>query len=156
MKHILALLRVARNARKEAALGRLTNAQSRQSQGAIEFQRTVGLADEAERWRHDLLARNGDGLDPAWRITMLPSCVALVYQRKEQAIQAAQRLDELRSEVRKLRMDVTKCEKALLRTDELQKILKDQADFESRLAEQAQDDDFAIGYGVIRRRAKWN
>jgi hypothetical protein len=156
LKHILALLRRSRDAKKEAALGRLAGAQARQSQAAAEFQRTVALAEEAEVWWQELLARNGEGLDPAWRTTMLPSCIALVYQRKEQAVKAAQAVDERRTEVKKCRAEVTQCEKALLRTDELAQILKEQARALERLAEQSQDDDLAIGYGAARRRAAWN
>lgn len=155
MKQILVLLRQARDARKDAALGRLSSAQSRQAKAAAEFQRTVTLAEEAEQWWKDLLARNGEGLDPAWRTTMLPSCIALVYQRKEHAVKAAQALDEQRTEVKKCRANVTQCEKALLRTDELKQILKEQADALERLAEQSQDDDLAIGYRAVRRSVAW-
>ena len=156
MKHILVLLRRSRDAKKDAALGRLSSAQNKQSQAAAEFQHAVALADQAEMWRQDLLRRNGEGLDPAWRPTMLPSCIALVYQRKEQAVKASQVLDVQRALVKKCRDEVTQCEKALMRTDELQQILKQEAGVRERLLEQSQDDDLAIGYRAAQRGAAWS
>jgi flagellar biosynthesis chaperone FliJ len=147
MNKLLSLLRKTRDARKEAALGRLSAAQGRLAQ-AMTLLRTANQGfQEAQVWREELLRRNGAGLGKDWRHTMLPSCQALLYLRASEITNAAKQVEEQRHAVTECRAALTLCEKALLRTDELQDILKDETRDAERLAEQSQDDDLAIAHG---------
>jgi flagellar biosynthesis chaperone FliJ len=137
---LLRLLRKTRDARKEAALGKLSAAQGRLSQA-------VTALAEAQQWRSELLRRNGVGLAKDWRHTLLPSCQALIHTRAQALAPAAKRVQDEQQAVQACRAALALCEKALLRTDELQDILKDEARDAERLAEQSQDDDLAIAHG---------
>jgi cellobiose-specific phosphotransferase system component IIA len=147
MNQVLRLLRSSRDARKEAALGKLAAAQGRLKQAQAELQAANVGFQEAQLWRLELLRRNGAGLGKDWRHTMLPSCQALLQLRGSAMAKAVKQVQEQDQAVQACRAALTLCEKALLRTDELQHILKEQADETLRLTEQSQDDDLAIARG---------
>jgi hypothetical protein len=147
MKPLLRLLRKTRDARKEAALAKLSSAQSQLSQAMAAVTATHQGFLQAQQWREELVRRNGAGLGRDWRHTMLPSCQVLLEMRASQVTEAISRVEECQQWVAQARAALTACEKALLRTDELQSILKGQARDAERLAEQSQDDDLAIAHG---------
>ncbi len=150
MSALLRLLRKTRDARKEAAMGKLASAQGRLGQAQVALQ-TAGLRfREAQAWRDELLRRNGAGLGRDWRHTLLPSCLAVIHLRATETTAAAKAVESAREEIESCRKALALCEKALLRTDELQHILKTQAQADERLAEQSQDDDLAIAQGGQR------
>jgi hypothetical protein len=150
MSALLRLLRKTRDARKEAAMGKLASAQGRLGQAQVALQLAGLRYHEAQVWRDELLRRNGAGLGRDWRHTLLPSSVAVVQLRAAEAQRTAKELEALQEEVQQCRKALALCEKALLRTDELQDILKTQDAAADRLAEQSQDDDLAIAQGGQR------
>jgi hypothetical protein len=160
MKKLLGLLTKTRDARKEAAQGRLATAQQKLAQRVAASQAAKAALDQALAERQALVARNGAGLGADWRHTMLPSCQAVLFRCGRAAMDAAREVAEQLKVVAECRAAVTACEKALLRTAELQIILKGQATDQERLAEQSQDDDLAIalrrvqvGAGAARAEA---
>jgi flagellar biosynthesis chaperone FliJ len=151
MTPLLRLLRKTRDARKDAAMAKLSAAQKQLAQAQAALQAAGLRWREAQVWRDELLRRNGAGLGKDWRHTVLPSCVAVLALRATEAGRAAQDVEAAQQAVRAARSALTLCEKALLRTDELQDILKTEAQDQERLAEQSQDDDLAIARGGQRR-----
>jgi hypothetical protein len=149
MKKLLTLLSKTRDARKEAAQGRLAAAQHKLAQQVGASQAAKGALDQALADRQALVARNGQGLGADWRHTLLPSCQAALFRSGRAAMDAAKAVEAQLKVVAECRAAVTACEKALLRTAELQGILKDQSKRQERLAEQSQDDDLAIAMGRV-------
>jgi hypothetical protein len=153
MTPLLHLLRKTRDARKESAMGKLASAKGRLGQAQAALQAAGLRYQEAQVWRSELLRRNGAGLGKDWRHTVLPSCLAVVHLRATEVGQAAQLVETAQQEVQACRSALALCEKALLRTDELQDILQAQAKDDERLAEQSQDDDLALARGGQRQPA---
>jgi hypothetical protein len=144
---LLQLVRRSRNARKEAALVRLASAQRLLGDAIAASASATAEFEAAQGWREDFLRRNGAGLNHDWRHTMLPSCNAVIHQRRLAAMEAFSGIAKHRLAVAQSRAALSACEKALLRTDELETQVKDAAKEHARLAEQSQDDDLAITRG---------
>ena len=155
MNKLLRLIRKSRNARKEAALGRLASAQKELEQALAASANCMAEVDAATTSREALLRRNGAGLNNDWRQTMLPSVNALIFQRRGATIKALEHVKVQRGAVTEARAALTRAERALMRTDELQSIVKTEADDLARLAEQSQDDDLAIAHGRSRNASLW-
>jgi hypothetical protein len=154
IQHTMALVRKRRDAKRDAAMGRLAGAQQLLNNATQAWEQAVGLVNEAQAWRAELLARNGEGLHASWRLTTLPSCTALLTKRTHDVTRAMRSVEEHRRKVAEQRLALTRCEKALLRTDELQNILDEQDDERQRINEQTQEDDLATGYkGLVSAAA---
>ncbi len=146
MNKLLTLLRKTRDARKEAALAQLAAAKSQLAQADAALD-VAGLAfREAQTLRKELMRRNGAGLGKDWRDTILPSCHSLMVTRARVVVDASKLLDERKQRVDACRAALMLCEKALLRTDELHDIVKEQTQENERLQEQSNDDDLALSY----------
>jgi flagellar biosynthesis chaperone FliJ len=146
MNNLLTLLRKTRDARKEAALAKLSAAKNKLAHADAALD-VVGLAfREAQALRRDLMRRNGAGLAKDWRDTILPSCQSLIAVRARAVMQASKLLDEHKQQVDECRAALMRCEKALMRTDELRDIVKAQTNESQRLQEQSNDDDLALTY----------
>jgi hypothetical protein len=146
VNNLLTLLRKTRDARKEAALAKLSAAKSQLAQADAALD-VVGLAfREAQTMRRDLMRRNGAGLARDWRDTILPSCYSLIAVRARAVVQASKFLNEQQQRVDECRAALMLCEKALMRTDELRDIVKAQTNESQRLQEQSNDDDLALTY----------
>ena len=74
---------------------------------------------------------------------MLPSCEALVDQRRAQLDQARDAVTLHQHAMNIQRTALSVCERALIRTDELERLTTDQARRADHLQEQSQDDDLA-------------
>jgi hypothetical protein len=156
MNKLLALVRKSRTARKEAAQGRLAAAQQELARAVAASTTAVAEIDEANDWREAFLRRNGVGLNKDWRHTMLPSINALIFQRRGATVKALERVEAQRRVVVECREALTRCERALMRNEELQGIVDLEAKDRERLAEQSQDDDLAISHGRSAGAAAWS
>ena len=155
MNKLLSLIRKSRNARKEAALGRLASAQKELEQALAASATCTAEIAESTAAREAFLRRNGAGLNNDWRQTMLPSVNALIFLRRGATVKALQHVEVQRLAVAEARAALTRAERALMRTDELQSIVKTEADDHARLAEQSQDDDLAIAHGRSANASSW-
>jgi hypothetical protein len=147
MHTLMPLLRTARDARKQAAQRRLAAAQTQlaQAQGqAAEAQAAVVQARDA---RDQLLGGRGAGLQRDWRDTVLPSCLALIAQRQTAVVSAQQKISSASEALAKERAALNTCERALLRTDELQELLDGEVKELEARAEQLLDEDLALTHG---------
>lgn len=144
MKQLLKVIRKSRDARKEAAAGRLAAAQQGVSRAVANSRQKLGELVQAKSEYDHLLASNGAGLLPDWRNSVLPGVLTLLELRARATQMAHRELMAQRAVVADCRKALTLCEKALLRTDELQAILKDEQSERERLTEQDVDDDLAI------------
>lgn len=144
MKKLLILIRKSRDARKEAAAGRLAAAQQAVARAVTNSRQKLSELVQAKTEYDHLLASNGAGLLPDWRVSVLPGVLTLLELRARATQMAHRELMAQRAVVVDCRKALTLCEKALLRTDELQGILKDEQRERERLAEQDVDDDLAI------------
>jgi hypothetical protein len=146
VNQLLTLLRKTRDARKEAALARLVAAKNKFAQADAAFDKAAVAFREARRWRADLLRRNGEGLGKDWRQTILPSCISLLEVRGRAVMEASDEMESHKRKVDECRAALMRCEKALMRTDELRDIVNAQAAEDTRLQEQSNDDDLALTY----------
>ena len=155
MNKLLLLIRKSRIARREAAIGRLASAQKELEQALAASATCVAEIDESTASREAFLRRNGAGLNNDWRHTMLPSVNALIFLRRGATVKALQRVEAQRVAVAEARAALTRAERALMRTDELQSIVRSEAANHARLAEQSQDDDLSIAHGRTRTASPW-
>lgn len=155
MNKLLTLIRKSRNARKEAAMGRLASAQKALADALAAASTCKAEIEEANAAREAFVRRNGAGLNKDWRPTMLPSVNAFVTSKRNALLKAVEQVEVKRLAVAEARAAVTKAERALMRTDELQTIVKSEAADAARLAEQSQDDDLAITHKIPKTACAW-
>jgi flagellar biosynthesis chaperone FliJ len=155
MKKLLILIRKSREARKDAAAGRLAAAQQGVGRAVANSKQKLSDLIQAKSEYDHLLATNGAGLLPDWRNSVLPGVLTLLELRARATQMAHRELMAQRAVVADCRRALTLCEKALLRTDELQAILKDEQRERERLAEQDVDDDLAIARRPSTESLAW-
>lgn len=155
MKKLLILIRKSRDARKEAAAGRLAAAQQAVARAVANSRQKLSELVQAKTEYDHLLATRGTGLLPDWRVSVLPGVLTLLELRARATQIAHRELMAQRVVVADCRKALTLCEKALLRTDELQAILKDEQRERERLTEQDVDDDLAIARRPANESRAW-
>lgn len=143
MNKVLVLLRSSRTSRRDAALGRMAAARQRLDAAAAALHQSTAALQEAKVWQQDVLLGRGPAADAHWRCAMLPSCEALVEQRRAQLDQAQDAFTLRQHAMNIQRTALSVCERALIRTDELERLSIDQVRNAERLQEQSQDDDLA-------------
>ena len=148
MKKVLALLRSSRTSRRDAALGRMAAARQQLDAAAAAQHQSAATLEQAVAWQQEVLQGRGRAADAQWRRAMLPSCGALVEQRRAQLDQARDAVTRHQHAMNIQRTALSMCERALIRTDELERLTIDEARTAERLQEQSQDDDLA----AARRR----
>jgi hypothetical protein len=147
MHTLMPLLRTARDARKQAAQRRLAAAQAQLARAQGRAADAHGVVVQARDARDQLLSGRGAGLQRDWRDTVLPSCLALIAQCQTAVASAQQQVSSAGEALAKERAALNTCERALLRTDELQALLDGEVkDMEAR-SEQLLDEDLALTHG---------
>jgi hypothetical protein len=144
MNKQLALVRQCREARRQAALARLAEAEraAAAAQAAVEHrsrQRDDALGDVLH-----LRSGRSAGLTQDQRWSLMPSAHAVHDLAERAVLQAQADVEAAHRGAADCRQALITCERALLRNDELLATLKSQALERSRLAEQSVDDEIAI------------
>ena len=114
----LHLLGTGRQARRDAALVRLTTAQANFDGAYTACQQAHAQLLQAQQSRADLLARCALGAQAALRESLLPACDALLHQRQGQFAQQQQVLRQAYENLNNCKKAVAHCEKALLRLEQ--------------------------------------
>lgn len=148
MKKVLVLLRSTRTSRRDAALGRVAAARQALDDATAVLAQSQTLLQQALAWQLDVRQGRGRATDAAWRAAILPSCEALVAQRKDQLELAMDAVTLHQHALHVQRAALALYERALNRTDALQRITDEETRNDERLQEQALDDDLA----AARRR----
>ena len=143
MNKLLVLLRSSRTSRRDAALGRMAAARQQLDAAAAALDQSAAALQQALVWQQDVQWARGRAADAQWRCAMLPSCEAMVAQRRVQLDQAQHSVTLRQQAMNIQRTALSVCERALIRTDELERLSVDQARSAERLQEQSQDDDMA-------------
>jgi hypothetical protein len=143
---MLSMLRQRRTARRDTAQGRLAAARA---QYEVCRQRLLAQAGELQEALNGYESvRRGDGMaaDPEWRKSMLPSCEALIAVARAVLAKGQAELDAAESAIRERRTELGACERALLRTDELELLERGAQQVRDLVQEQDVDDDLAAGW----------
>jgi hypothetical protein len=135
MRAILNVLRLRRNARRDAALAQVGRARRQADAARAAVAETLAAARQAVQWREELLRGQGpasgtsgaNATDDAtgaagttsWGPGLLDSCEALLLQKLDAWKGARTRATEAEQAVQTARLDLALRERACLRTDEL-------------------------------------
>lgn len=114
----LHLLSTGRQARRDAALVRLTSAQGDFDGAYTACQQAHAKLLQAQQSRADLLARCALGAQAALRESLLPACDALLQRQQEHFAQQQQVLRRAYENLNNCKQAVATCEKALLRLEQ--------------------------------------
>lgn len=135
MRAVLNVLRLRRNARRDAALAQVGRARRQADAARAAVAETLAAARQAGQWREELLRGQGPasgtsgasatddatgaaGTTP-WGPDLLHSCEALLRQKLQAVERARTRATEADQAVQTARRDLALRERACLRTDEL-------------------------------------
>jgi hypothetical protein len=146
MDKILPLLRKRRTARRDTALGHVATARAQRDGAHAALLQTAVRLREALNWLSSVRQGQGQGQDAQWRQATLLSCNALVEREHAALAQAETVLERAKQVLAERQVELMKCERALMRTDELQALAKQASAEAERLREQDLDDDLAAAW----------
>lgn len=143
---LLPMLRVRRLARRDAALARLARAQAKLEAIQAEVRRCEAALRQALTTLQALQLGKGKAADPMWRQALIPSCEAVVERERTAALQALAAVEPARQQCAEARMLLQQCERAILRTTELEQ-LESAAERQAEAAiDQSVDEDLAAAW----------
>ena len=143
---------LTREARREAALAKLSAARSQCDLAYARCHQVYAELEQARQWRADVLARCALGEGQSIRESVLPACEALLQQRQQMF---ALRQTELRMAtdlVATERRELLACERDLLRLQEWQTLEQNSACKEQAMQENRFEED-QVFLGSVRDRA---
>jgi hypothetical protein len=146
VKHTVALLRKCREAHRDLAQRELASASAEATAATDQWVRTRNLGLEARNMRDELIRIDGRGFDASWRESVLPGCEALLLQRAREAKAAFDRFQQCKELLQSAQAKALQCERALMRTDELQHVVDDEAKQVARRQEESTEEEFALTY----------
>jgi hypothetical protein len=146
VKHTVALLRKCREAHRDLAQRALANARAEAIAAHQQFVRTRDLSFEARDMLDELIKTDGRGFDASWRESVLPGCEAFLLQRVRNSDADYENLQKCRELLKAAQAKALQCERALMRTDELQLVVDDETKQAMRRQEEATDEEFALTY----------
>lgn len=137
----LKLLTTTREARRESAMAKLAAARRACELAEAACQQAQNETQQAWAWREEVLARCALGEGGMLRETLIPTCDALLAQRRQHLVlmQAAWRAAH--EEVTLQRQHLTTCERDALRLEEWLQLQQAQARREQAAQENQQDDE---------------
>jgi hypothetical protein len=146
MKDLLPLLRKRRTAKRDAALGRVATARGQRDAAQAALDKTAVSLRESLGWLAAVRQGQGLGADVQWNQAMRASCDALVERAYAALSKAEQGLKQTQQVLAQRQRELMVCERALMRTDELEALEKLADEEIERLREQDLDDDLAAGW----------
>jgi hypothetical protein len=149
LRATLHMLRVSREARRDAVVGRLNAAKAQHAAALAEYRSIGDLVLDAQRKLHEVSHGLAACDNVAWRLIMRDSCQTLFDHHLERLVAAAGVRDEKAAAVAEQREALNKCERELMRNDEWAQHMKQQDRVAQRLHEQNQDDDLAASYRPV-------
>lgn len=149
MRATLHMLRVSREARRDAVVGRLSAAKAQHAAALAEYRSIGELVLDAQRKLHEVSHGLAACDNVAWRLIMRDSCQSLFDHHLERLVAAAGVRDEKAAVVEEHRAALSKCERELMRNDEWTQHMKQQDRAAQRMDEQNQDDDLAATYRPV-------
>lgn len=143
---LLPMLRVRRVARRDAAQARLARAQAQLEAIQAEARRCAAAMHEAIATLEAVQQGKGKAADPLWRQALLPSCEAVCEREHKAALRVLAAVEPARQQCAQARMLLQQCERAILRTTELEQ-LESAAERQAEAAiDQSVDEDLAAAW----------
>jgi leucyl aminopeptidase (aminopeptidase T) len=146
LKATLHMLRVSREAARDAVVDRLNVAKSQHAAALARYRSIGDSVLDAQRKLHEVSHGLASAENVGWRLIMRDSCQTLFDHHLEQLVAAAAVRDEMASKVAEHRQELNECERKLMRNDEWAEHMKQQDRIAQRLDEQSQDDDLAASH----------
>jgi hypothetical protein len=144
MKQVLDVLRLRRDARRDAALAQLVRARRQADDTRSATAAALAAVTQAGQWREALLRGQSPAAGAAeWGPDLLHSCEALVRQKLQAVGQARDHEAAAEQAVQAARHSLALRERACLRTDELQAQARTEARRCSEALEQSLEEDLA-------------
>lgn len=146
----LKLLTSTREARREAARGKLAWATRQFDDAFATCEQSYHALEQAKQWRLQVAERCTLGKDPAVRESLWPACTALIEARQQQFVQTQALLRQAQAHLEEQRQQLMVCERDMLRLEEWQQ-LDDAQTQQAQAHLESQQDDEVPG----RRQNRW-
>jgi hypothetical protein len=143
MNATMRMLKVSREARRDAVVRRLNEANAAHGAALASHQQALQAVAFAQSARGELDQSMVLTADASWRLSLRDSCDALVQHRMGLMTVAANTVTDREVLVNEQRAALNACERALMRNDEWAAHMREEEQRAQRLDEQSQDDDLA-------------
>ncbi len=143
---LLPMLRARRMARRDAAQARLARAQAQLEAAQAEVRRREGAMRQALASLQAVRHGEGQAADPLWRQALLPSCEAVVERERAASTQALAAVQPAQQQFAEARRVLLLQERAMLRTEELEQLQRQEERRTEARTEQSVDEDLTAAW----------